>query len=510
MQGAKINNLFKIDEKYFCKIFYGKNTLLLATIIHMKTSWYFFIIFFAVALATGTSSCKKVNNLSTGHLDFSTDTLVFDTVFTTVGSTTKSFKFYNNDSKPINIDEIELMGGNTSPYRINVDGVSGIFHEDIVVEAGDSLFVFVEVTLDPNNLSNPLVIEDSIRFETNGLHQYVVLAAWGQDAYFYHNEVVSGVWNDDKPHVIYGAAAVGYPALDSGLNLTINAGTQVHLHKGAYLMVYKSTLTIAGAINDEVVFQGDRLEMEYDDVAGQYHGIYFHHALPSTINYAIIKNGIAGIHVFNEHASNGNTPTVNVTNTVIQNCASYGMFIYAGGHLSGYNNIVAKNGIHSLLILGGGDFDFTNSDFLGYGSGQNSTIGINNHFYDQNLGGIINMPIYGRMNNCVIYGNQEQEIAIDTLENSGQVVDIKFQQNLIRSLELPDASDPFYDTGSFPNIFNQDPLFSDIVTYDFTYPGNSPIKNAGNLSLSQTAGCITDILNNPRVSLVDLGPYNLP
>lgn len=472
----------------------------------MKTSWYFLVFILAIGFTLATSSCKKKTGLSDGHLDFSTDTLVFDTVFTTIGSTTKSFKFYNNNTKTIQIDEIELMGGESSVYRINVDGVSGIYHENITVEAGDSLFVFVEVTLDPNGGTLPLVVEDSIRFRTNGTDQYVVLAAWGQDAYFHYKDVFNTTtWPNDKPHVIYG-----YSAIDSAETLTIQANTQIYLHKKSYLFVYKGALNIQGSLDNEVVFQGDRLEMEYDDVAGQYYGIYFHEALPSSINYTIIKNATAGIHVYSEDAANGSTPTVNVTNTIIQNCASYGMFIYAGGHLAGHNNIVAKNGIHSLLVLGGGDFDFTNCDFLGYGSGQSPTLGVNNYYYDQNLGSIVNLPIFGRMNNCAIYGDQEQEIAIDTFENSGQVVDILFKQNLIRSAELPGASDPFYDTGANPNIFNLDPLFTDISTYDFKYPLNSPLNNSGNLSLSQAAGCVNDILGNPRVTDVDIGVYNLP
>ena len=62
----------------------------------------------------------------------------------------------------------------------------------------DSLFVFVEVTLDVNNQNSPLIIEDSVRFKTNGLDQYVKLAVWGQDAYFYYNDTVQGTWTSEK------------------------------------------------------------------------------------------------------------------------------------------------------------------------------------------------------------------------------------------------------------------------------------------------------------------------
>lgn len=188
-----------------------------------------FLIAGCLLMWSTLSSCNKNVLLSKGNLTFSTDTLVFDTVFTTVGSTTKSIKIYNPDQRSLQIEEIELMGADQSVYRINVDGIAGHLHTDLLLEAQDSLFIFVEVTLQVNNATNPLIIEDSIRFRTNGKDQYVKLAAWGQDAYFHYSNFQAqifdfneGIWPNDKPHVIYGAAIV-----DSAKNLTIPAGTKI-------------------------------------------------------------------------------------------------------------------------------------------------------------------------------------------------------------------------------------------------------------------------------------------
>ena len=79
------------------------------------------------------NSCNKMKGFSKENLSFSVDTVVFDTVFTTVGSTTKQFKIYNPSSKSIQIDEIELMGGEQSPFRLNVDGIQGTFLEQMVL-----------------------------------------------------------------------------------------------------------------------------------------------------------------------------------------------------------------------------------------------------------------------------------------------------------------------------------------------------------------------------------------
>ena len=55
-------------------------------------------------------------------LRLSTDTLFFDTVFTTVGSITLPLKVYNDYDGILLIDEISLESGVVSQYRINVNG----------------------------------------------------------------------------------------------------------------------------------------------------------------------------------------------------------------------------------------------------------------------------------------------------------------------------------------------------------------------------------------------------
>ena len=190
----------------------------------------------------------------------STDTLLFDTIFTTIGSTTKHFKCYNNYNGVLKISSLHLAMETNSPYRINVDGKSGVLFEEIELLPGDSIFIFVEVTIDPNGQNLPLVVEDKIIFNTNGNEHQVVLNAWGQDAYFHVNELVEGQWLNDKPHVIYGVAAVGFPNLDSGKTLSIDPGTTIHGHANSVLYVYKSSLEVNGTLNDPVVFQQDRME----------------------------------------------------------------------------------------------------------------------------------------------------------------------------------------------------------------------------------------------------------
>ena len=124
------------------------------------------------------------------RLAFSTDTMVFDTVFTTIGSSTRNFRVYNPNRQSIEISSVRLAGGANSPFRMNVDGEPTNHAQNLTVAPGDSLFVFVEVTIDPNNQNSPLRTMDSIVFETNGNLQDVKLVAWGQDVHLYDSLIV--------------------------------------------------------------------------------------------------------------------------------------------------------------------------------------------------------------------------------------------------------------------------------------------------------------------------------
>jgi len=437
--------------------------------LNLRSIWYFTLLALLVLSGNLTTSCKKKGLLSKENLSFSKDTVVFDTVFTTLGSTTQQFKIYNRENRTVRIDEIELMGGTNSPFRINVDGVSGTYLKDFELEGKDSLFAFVEVTLGINSQSLPMIVEDSIRFRTNGKDQYVKLAVWGQDAYFHYKDLNEGTWENDKPHVIYG-----YAAVDSAKTLTIPAGTKVHLHKNALLYVYKGALNIEGELNNEVIFQGDRLEAWYQEVTGQYYGIYFHEARPSTINYAIIKNGISGVHLFSKDPSFNPQYTLTVTNTKIINNARYGVFIYSGAKVKAENCVIARNGTHALLVLEGGDFNFNHCNLLGYGPATGPAVGISNYYNDyanatQNIGSINEGVIY----NSVIYGNQTGEIAFDTISDPAINLNFDIRNCVIK--RTPVGTDNFYQT----IFWNQDPMFTDVQSYNFLFPANSKLNNNG-------------------------------
>ena len=140
-------------------------------------------------------SCKKSNQInpdSSLKLSFSADTVLFDTVFTSLGSATQELKIYNTHSDDLKISSIRLVGGEGSPFRFNLDGESAIEIYDKVIPAEDSLFSFLRVTINPNDLNSPFVVEDELEFITNGNTQTIKLLAWGQNAnYIVADKVVN-------------------------------------------------------------------------------------------------------------------------------------------------------------------------------------------------------------------------------------------------------------------------------------------------------------------------------
>jgi hypothetical protein len=452
----------------------------------------FFLLFAGISV-----SCKKDKGFTKNHLDFSHDTLLFDTVFTTVGSTTERFKVYNNNTGAIVIDEIQLMGGEDSPFRINFDGVPGIYHEAIELEGKDSLYGFVEVTLEVSNVSNPLVISDSIRFLTNGVNQYLKLDVWGQDAYFHANELVGDhieLWQNDKPHVLYGLVACGFPGLDSNRTLTIPAGTQIHGHKDAQLIVYKSALNITGSYGNEVVFQGDRLESFYDNVSGQWNGIRMIEANTSSINYAIIKNGATGLQV----DSTQSPLTLNLTNTIIDNSNFFNILLVASPNVVAENCQFGKAGSSSGFFFAGGTYIFRHCNFVNYWAGGRGgpAFKIKNYYTFENTT-YVSSIIDSRFDNCIFYGNAANEIDVDTLE--GLTMDFEFNASLMK------REDIYGYTNYSPSvIWNVNPLFIDPSLNDFHLDVGSPLRNAGDASFSNS----TDIEGVPRIT-PNIGLYEL-
>jgi hypothetical protein len=377
------------------------------------------------------SSCKK-NKYTTdpeARVHFSQDSVLFDTVFTKIGSATRNIRVVNNHNQKIKITSIDLAGGSASPFIVNVDGSPGRNFKDLEIAANDSMYIFIQVNVNPTNQNSPLIINDELRFMVNGHQQSVYLEAWGQDAYYHYptdaikfkdgsylpyslispQKNASVTWVNDKPHVVYGWLVV-----DSGQALNIQPGVRVYFNYKAGLWVYQGgQLKVKGQLGNEVFFQGARREKDYADEPGQWDRIWINENLKGEINeidHAIIKNAFIGIQLdpIGDTIGKGK---LKLTNTRIQNMSKWG--IYSLGHnIYGENNVVSNCQEYCLNILLGGSYTFLHCSFVNQWAKEKArdkpAISINNHL-DANV-----LPLDScYFGNCIIDGKLNNEVGLD-------------------------------------------------------------------------------------------------
>ena len=495
------------------------------------------------------SSCRKDFEFSpsTGSLQFSKDTVYLDTVFTNIGSSTYNLKVYNKSDDDISIPAVRLALGETSNYRLSVDGIAGKNFNNIEVLAKDSLFIFIESTIDIKNFTNPngtYLYTDQIEFDAGSNLQKVELVTLVQDAVFIYpdrdntTKVVETLTLDiggelvetelqgrellpteltftkEKPFVIYGFATV-----PNGETLTIEAGSRLHFHENSGIIVSNgASINVNGAysndrdlLENEVIFEGDRLEPGFSQVPGQWGTIWLlDGSVDNTINYATIKNSTIGV------LSDGNPDEANdkltITNTQIYNSSSFGV-LGRNTSISGENVVINNSGLSSFAGTLGGKYNFTHSTIVNYwdnGFRQFPAVLLNNFVLDEDNVATIADLTEANFNNCIIYGNDNPEILLDEIEDASVVFNFKFTNCLIRfednSNNFTGVNYDFNDTAKYEgNIFNEDPNFKDVEFNELIIGDDSAANGQG---LSSFATQIPfDILNVNRTSLPDLGAY---
>lgn len=500
----------------------------------MKNYWLLLPIIFIVVL----SSCRDDFDTipSNGELTFSKDTVYLDTVFTNIGSSTYNLKVYNNSSNDINIPSIGLELGEQSNYRLNVDGIPGKTFQNIEILAKDSLYIFIETTIDITQEADPLYT-DKILFD-NGLNeQDVDLVTLVQDANFLFpsrdsegiiatipigvdgnggNIEVQGFYLDDdttftneKPYVIYG-----YCAVPEGKTLTIEAGASIHFHANSGLIVDKDgSLNIEGELDNQVTLEGDRLEPSFSDIPGQWGAIWLRAGSKDhNINFATIKNASVGI-IMDSIGSNS-MPTLTIKNSQLYNFSNYGI-LGRETNILGENLVVNNAGFSSLACTIGGTYNFTHATFTNYwnnGLRQFPTVLINNFFtYVSDGSEIVETRdlVAANFTNCMIFGSNNIELIVDKIE--GSQFNYNFKNNLIR---FDDFNNNFEDIPEYNfddithyqnNIFNEDPNFKEPFENELIIGEESAGNNMADTSAASQVPL--DILGVNRVTTPDIGAY---
>ena len=455
-------------------------------------------------------------------LSFSLDTLRFDTVFTEAGSATRSFKIFNELDQAVLINSLKLENTSSSFFRLNADGFSGQDLKDIRIEPNDSIYVFAEVTIDPDNpLSiSPFFIEENIEIRANDSEYTVLLEAWGQNANYIPNRESQGsvsyyscdfgqwVWDDPRPYVIYGVLVI------DSCQLILPPGTEVYVHGGIAineLGIFNDGLIVAlgnasinaqGTLDEPVLFRTDRLEEEFDEVQGQWSGILLSkNSKGNNFSHTTIMNSIVGLSV-------DSAASVRIASSTIAFTGGSGI---SASHASIYaeNSLFYQNAGSGLSLNFGGEYVF-NYCTISNSDNQDPALSANNiKCLNSDCSQFLINAMKCDFTNCIFNGNDNDEISfLDVSDGADpQLFQYNFDHCIVQIDEILDA-------GSFPNFFDNcincknvvrtDSIFLDAENYNYQLDTMSIAIDMG----KDIPFVTTDILGNDRESnAVDMGCY---
>jgi hypothetical protein len=499
-----------------------------------------------VALVILMSSCREDFEFkpSAGNLEFSADTLYLDTVFSNIGSSTYQFKVYNRSDEDISIPSVGLEQGDMSKYRLNVDGIPGKILQNVEILANDSIFVFVEVTADINDIASQnlqFLYTDRIQFDSGDQLQSVELVTLVQDAVFLFPErfddgttetltlgqdeegndiLIEGFFLDDselvftneKPYVIYG-----YAAIPPGKTLDIQAGARVHFHEDSGIIVANTGSIQANgtlsqdqeALEGEIIFEGDRLEPAFANVPGQWGAIWMTQgSTNNSFNHVTIKNATVGMLMDSNDGTD--TPTLTIKNTQIYNSANVGLLARTG-FVEAENLVVNNSGQVSVNLSLGGRYSFkhcTIANFWQNSFRQFPALLIENQLETQDQTFVSDL-VEATFSNCIVYGNERIEVNFNRSEEAA--FNFKFENSLLRinpfNNQLFDEPEfDIEDPTKYENILlNEAPLFFNPQFNQLIISSESPAVNLGNTTTA--AEVPFDILGVSRTSNPDAGAY---
>lgn len=453
------------------------------------------ILLFALSSGIFLGCQPNVEEVSTDaslQLSYSTDTVTFDTLFSSLGSITKRLQIYNTHDEAINITRLSLGSGDQSAYNLTVNGFEGNSFENEVIFGKDSLLVLVEVLVDPNNQDLPFLVKDSIQIAYNARTENVKLVAWGQDAIFINKEAITcdATWTKARPYVIYDSAWV-----DTGCTLTVEAGTRIYLDNNAVFTIAGS-LDIQGTADEKVLIANTRLDPKYDVAPGQWGTILFYPgSTGNSIDHTIIKNGATGL-TLAINLANGDGAELSISNTSVHHMSSSGIAAYAG-QIAAHNLEVFNCKDQLVAGLGGGIYTFNHCTFSNDPNEftrEGASVVFTNAL-EFNDGSTFPNDLTLSLTNSIIWGREDEELALDLSANTS--LNVQVQNNIIRS-----ADDTWEDFGNVISQESNYPGFYSPNQFNYQIDSLSPARGAAAVS-----SVTHDLLGTLRDAKPDLGAY---
>lgn len=367
------------------------------------TSPHIILMTLIAIIALATTSCIE-DDFSTSPndvLSFSTDTVRFDTVITSMSTPTKQLLVYNKSKKMLNIESIRIAGvsSDKAKFFLNVDGVKGTEFHNVEIRGEDSIYVFIESQLQGSNTFEPVEINDRIEFVTNGVTQKVTLNAWGQDVIILRDDTISTDTHltANRPYLIYDTLTVA-----QGATLTIDPGATLLFHDKAWIKVL-GTLKAIGSQDKPITMRGDRLdhvvgEIGFDIMSGQWDGIIIYPgSVGNEMQYVNMRGSYWGCEVFGD--GDLSRRTLHIFNSVLHNATNVVLYC-TDAWVDAEGTEFSDAGYNVLLVGGKSKGRYVNCTFANYYLFKAIEGTIVLFDYEDNTKGNINCSL----ENCILYG----------------------------------------------------------------------------------------------------------
>lgn len=397
------------------------------------------ILVIACCMGSACSDDEEFIGGNDASLRFSADTISFDTVFTDVGSATQIFKIYNTSSKGVRLASVKLATGGSSGFRINLDGQHGTQFSDVEIYHGDSLFCFVEVTVDPHDSDSPILITDSLLFNIDGGKTYkVMLQAWGQDVVVISDSLITTdtTLTSPRPIVIMDSIVVAPDA-----TLTVAQGTMLCFHKGAELAVH-GRIICEGTAEKPIIMRGDRTDklfpyLPYDRLDAQWGGVTLYpESFGNIFSHCDIHSGSYGIVA---HESTTDDMKCEITNSIIHNVVGHGLFLHgAWADITGCQ--ITNAGAGCVTVIGGETL-FTHctiAQLYPWSADRGPALQFSN------VADNTEYPLRQiEFRNCIITGYSNDEVYGSRMQDSDADFNYMFRNCLVNT-KITEADEPYF------------------------------------------------------------------
>lgn len=405
----------------------------------IDTMKYLSALFLAILFSMPFVACEDEEGFSSDPsllLEFSSDTITFDTLFTDLNSPSAGIVVHNRHGDGIRISSVELASGGTSGFSVLVDGQYGDYMRDLEVRANDSIFVLASVHLERNDKDIPFLVKDSLLFNLeSGVQQKVLLMAYGRDVIVMRGETVA------QDTVIAPGHYVVHDSLVVAENVTLglSPGTTLYFHDKAFMKVY-GTLDANGTLLEPVVLRGDRTDrmfpyLPYDRIPGQWEGVTF---APTSngnrLQFCDIHSANYGVKV---EPGDPEALRIAIESSKIHNFHGNALELIMS-HASVVNSLLANAQGNCVKVVGG-DVSFIHCTIANFYVWKQRDVALALH---NSIDGEP-APLRGALfANCVIAGSKSDEV-MGYLTNYGDTIpdarNYRFENSLINTVAEGDS-----------------------------------------------------------------------